>query len=80
MDIIIIEWDDAFSGYGKDGCTKEELMKYKSFSVVSVGFLLFENKERICIAASQQNINETFRDWIIIPKKYIIRRKKIVIK
>lgn len=68
--IVVIEWVDAQSDAGWQESVKAELSE-----CISVGFIVDENKNAICIASTYSDPHSNAR--MHIPKKWIKSRKTV---
>jgi hypothetical protein len=71
MEII---WEDAYGGNTQ--MFIDDIKRHKPFLVRSVGYVFFEDKNKICLGFCLYS-NEDVKHWQVIPKKYI-RSKKIL--
>jgi hypothetical protein len=78
--IVIIDWLDACGPDSKVSTNVKKLNKLESLTVHSVGWEIVNDKEKVILIneGTQEKVNgedEIFcRDWIFIPKRYIVKR------
>lgn len=75
MKLVEIQWLDAT---GADGWTTEKsLLKETPAIHNSVGYVIKENKEHITITMSFDEERESLGAWLLIPKSFIKKIKKL---
>lgn len=75
MKLVQVTWLDAI---GDDGwLSLEKLKKEKPHEHNSVGYVAHETKEFITISMSYDKEEETMGAWLLIPKAYIKKIKKL---
>ena len=75
MKLVEVQWLDAV---GSDGWTTEKSLQ-KETAVIhnSVGYVVQETDEHITITMSYDTEKENLGAWLLIPKPYIKKLKKI---
>lgn len=75
MKLVQIIWNDAC---GQDGwVTERELLKQKPVVHNSVGYVVQDTKEHITITMSYDEDKDSLGAWLLIPKAYIKKIKKL---
>jgi hypothetical protein len=70
-----ITWEDACGGDG--WVTKEDLDSYTPIFHQSVGYLVKETDTFMTICMSHDVKGNEFGAWLLIPKSYIKKKKKL---
>ena len=75
LQLVTVQWADAV---GADGwCTEKELLKQKPTVHNSVGYVIADTKEHLTITMSYDEDKESLGAWLLIPKTYIKKIKKL---
>jgi len=75
MKLVLIDWLDAV---GQDGwITEKELITQTPVLHHSVGYLVKDDKDHVTITMSYDDKKESLGAWLLIPKKYIKKMKKL---
>ena len=73
MKVVEITWEDAWSS--DDIWTVGELKKHGPYLVLTLGYLLYEDKKVVTLAAEHRKGSERHRHVIVIPKSLIRSRR-----
>jgi hypothetical protein len=74
MKQVRITWNDSLSG---DGWTFKRDLDMKLAEIITVGFLVGETKDLICVAASACGVSQ-FNGTMCIPKLCIVKQEHLV--
>ena len=75
MKKVEVEWEDAFHGDGPIGV--DEFEHFIPFIVTTIGFVVYENKTCLCLGFSIYKREGLIKNWQVIPKKLILKRKTL---
>ena len=75
MKLVLIDWIDAVGGDG--WVTEEELQNQTPMLHHSVGYVVKDTKDHVTISMSYNEKKNNMGAWLLIPKKYIKKVKKL---
>lgn len=73
--VWLIEWEDSFCDNDKWASIK----KWKCTPAIAstIGFIIFEDKDRIALVQNISLVDDDMRGIMVIPKGTIIKRRRI---
>lgn len=69
MKKVLIKWLDINTVFGK--ISESKAKKIKPIELETIGQLVFENEDLICIARDSEKTTDTFRYFTVIPRQVI---------
>lgn len=76
LKLVEVQWIDATGG-GDNWISEKELLQEKACIHNSVGYVIEDTKEHLKITMSYDEERESLGGWLLIPKAYIKKLKKL---